>query len=150
MPASNGGTTVPLDLALFPLTIGGAGFIYTFDVTNFNDSVSGGFYNWKLEDVIAGRTPTVNRVIISVRDLGVATITVTLSGIDQNTQQPISNSVPLTIGTVGASNKLITYLPGISLTAQNLQLSITRAANVGPVSITKVRMEGRVETTPYG
>jgi hypothetical protein len=149
MAASNGGTIAPLNLALFPLTNSSeVSFIYIFDPTNFNDAVSGSFYIYKTEDIICGRTGTINRVIISYRDLGVATITVVLAG--TNDQQAIvSSTEPMTIGTVAASKAIVTQIIGISLTAQNLSLSITRDPNAGPVSITKVRMEGRVETTVY-
>jgi hypothetical protein len=150
MPASNGGTAAPLNLLLYPVTglPPEATFFYTFDPTNFNDPLSSSFYSLKIEDVIAGRTPTISRVIISYRDLGVATFTVTLSGTDDS-GAAINSSTPVTIGSVAAPGIIKTVLPGIALTAQNLQLSVTRAANGGPVSITKVRMEGRVEMTVY-
>jgi hypothetical protein len=146
MPPSNGGTTKPLNLALYPTSLNTN--FFKFDMTNFNDAVSGAFYIFKTEDVICGRTGTISRVIISYRDLGVATITIVLVG--TNDQQAIvSSSEPMTIGTVAASKAIVTQIMGISLTAQNLSLSITRDPNAGPVSITKVRMEGRVETTVY-
>jgi hypothetical protein len=146
MPPSNGGTTKPLNLALYPTSLNTN--FFKFDMTNFNDTVSGAFYIFKTEDVICGRTGTISRVIISYRDLGVATITIVLVG--TNDQQAIvSSSEPMTIGTVAASKAIVTQIIGISLTAQNLSLSITRDPNAGPVSITKVRMEGRVETTVY-
>jgi hypothetical protein len=53
------------------------------------------------------------------------------------------------IGSVAATRKLYTVLVGLELSAMNLQLSISRAANAGPVSIVKVRLEGRVEMTAY-
>jgi len=156
MPASVGGTTAPLYLALFPLSWNpGAGvnfYFSTLDPTNFNDPNEGSFYNWKVEDILAGRTPTCLCAILTYRDLGVATLTCTLSGYDQNAKVPVSVSQTITIGTVAATGILCTTTPdvlGISLTAMNLQFSVTRAANGGPVSIVKVRLEGRVETTPY-
>ncbi len=152
MPASVGGTPAPLYLALFPLEWNpGAGLSFyfsTFDPTNFNDPNMGSFYNWKVEDVLAGRTPTINRVIISYRDLGVATITVTLTGTDDSAAV-VTSTQGITIGTVAASGRICSQVVGISLTGQNLQLSVQRAAGAGPVSITKVRMEGRVELTVY-
>ncbi len=98
--------------------------------------------------MLAGRTPTISRVIISYRNLGVATITVTLTGTDDS-GEVVTSTQEITIGTVGASGRITTILTGIALTAQNLQLTVTRAAGAGPVSITKVRMEGRVEITVY-
>lgn len=151
------GTATPLDLLLIPATLFAGGFqgvMYTFDPTNFNDAASGSFYDWKIEDVIAGRIPTINRVIISYRDLGVASILVNLSGVtgpqDPNQpNSPVNQSTTLTIGTASARGVICTVIWGITLSAANLQLSVVRAANAGPVSITKVRLEGKVETTTY-
>jgi hypothetical protein len=144
---SNGGVTSLLNIPLYPMA-GPLTALYKFDPTNFNDVASGSFYNWKVEDVIAGRTPTISRVIISYRDLGVASLFVHLSGttdagkaVNASQTVPIGNTVPLNI--------ILTTVVGISLTGQNLQLSVVRAANAGPISITKVRLEGRVETTVY-
>lgn len=154
MPASNGGTATALNLALYPVDAISGVYFYVFDPTNFNDPNAGSFYDWKVEDVIAGRTPTINRVIISYRDLGVASLFVNLSGVigPQDPNQPntpVNASTTLTIGTVAATGVICTAIWGITLTAANLQLSVVRAANAGPVSITKVRMEGKVETTTY-
>jgi hypothetical protein len=50
------------------------------------------------------------------------------------------------LGTAAASGVIITTVfAQIAFTAQNLQLSVSRAANAGTMSITKVRMEGQVE-----
>jgi hypothetical protein len=154
MPASNGGTSAPLNLFLIPVTdnthiINVNGLMFTFDTTNFNSVLEPSFYNYKVEEIIAGRTPSCTRQIITYRDLGVATITCTLSGYDQNQQATVSNPETFAIGTVGASGKLCSIVRGLSLTAQNLQYNITRQANAGPVSIIKVRLEGRVEASAY-
>jgi IPT/TIG domain-containing protein len=146
---SNGGFGGSLNLFLIPAEdANGAAVIWTLDPTNFNDAFSNSFYRWKVEDVIAGRIPTISRVIISYRDLGLATINVTLNGTNDQ-GQAVSNTVPVIIGNIVPLGIILTTLVGISLSAQNLQLSISRDANAGPVSITKVRMEGRVETTVY-
>jgi hypothetical protein len=156
MPASNGGTNAPLNLLLIPVSVIGVPFVtrgsmQTFDPTNFNDPSEPSSYFYKVEEVAAGRTPTCSRQIIMYRDLGVATITATLTGYNQNVSDttPTTNSETFTIGTVAATQKLCTIVRGLSLTAQNLQYSIARGANAGPVSIVKVRLEGRVEMTAY-
>jgi len=146
---SNGGMPGPLNLLLIPAQNFNTPVMWTLDPTNFNDPSNGGFYNWKVEDVIAGRTPTCNRIVITYRDLGVAIITATLSGVDQNTKKVVTNSQVVTLGTAAASGKLVTQIVNMSLTAQNLQFSVTRAANAGPASIVKVLLEGRVEKTAY-
>jgi len=151
--SSNGGTDSPLRLALYPVSAMNGSFLsgdlYFFDVSNFNDPDTGSFYFWKVEEIIPGRTPTCNRQMITYRDLGVVNVTFTLSGYDQNTQAPVSESSPQTLGTVAATGKLCTLVLGLSLTAQNLQFSVGRAANAGPLSVVKVRLEGEVETTAY-
>jgi hypothetical protein len=123
--------------------------VFQFDVTNFNDANSPSFYFWKVEEIIAGRTPTCNRQMITYRDLGVVTATFTLSGYDQSAQTPVLQQSTQTLGTVAATQKLCTLLLGMTLTAQNLQFSVARAANAGPLSIARVRLEGEVERTAY-
>jgi hypothetical protein len=154
MPASNGGTNAPLNLLLIPASQIGFPFItdgrmFTFDPTNFNDPSEPSSYSWKVEEVAAGRTPTCSRQMIMYRDLGAATITASISGYDQNAQTPLTASETFSIGTVAATQKLCTIVRGLTLTAQNLQYSVVRSANAGPVSIVKVRLEGRVEMTAY-
>jgi hypothetical protein len=145
---SNGGMLAPLNILAIPCTLFLNPVVLTLDPTNFDDQANGSTYSWKVEDVIAGRQPTINRVIISYRDLGVATITVTLSGNDDSGNALSINQVA-TIGTVAGSKKILSVVLGLALTAQNLQLNVTRPPAGGPVSITKVRMEGKVEMTTY-
>jgi hypothetical protein len=151
-PPSNGGTFAQLNLMLFPLLSQYPGTsnlaLYTLDPTNFDDQNVGSYYNWKVEDVIAGRTPTISRVILSYRDLGLATIAVSLFGTN-DAGQSVSNSQIVNIGNAVPLNIILTQLIGLELAGQNLQLFISRAPGAGPVSITKVRLEGRVEKTPY-
>lgn len=142
---SNGGTTEPLGLALFPATQGIVGTIYKLDPVNFNDPNSPSHYNFKVEDVLCGRNPTINRLFISHHDLGLANIVVTISG-NNDSREVVSNSFPMVLGTALATGKIVTSVwDQISMTGQNLQLSIYRAAGAGPVSITKIRIEGTVE-----
>jgi hypothetical protein len=145
---SNGGTQQPLNLFL----ILGMNFlnpaIWTLDPTNSDDAGIGGFYFWKVEDVIAGRTPTISRIIVSYRNLGVATFTLTLTGTDDS-GNTVLNSTPVTVGTSKASGRICSKVIGLALTGQNLQVSVSRDPGSGPLSITKLRMEGRVETTVY-
>ena len=146
---SNGGTAAPIGLLLIPAQQFNTQVVLTFDTNNFNDPSSESFYFWKVEEVIAGRTPSCTRQIIQYRDLGVATVTFTLSGYDQNTQAPTSTSFPATIGTVAATGKIATLILGMNLTAQNLQFSMERDPGAGPVSLVSVELMGRVERTAY-
>jgi hypothetical protein len=147
MPASNGGIPGPLGVVLFPIYVSATGmaFMYTLDPTNFNDLNSASAYTWKQEDVICGRQPTINRIYVSHRDLGIAKINVFIAGNNDAGALEV-NSTPMTLGTVAASGRIITTVwDQVNLTAQNLQLAISRDAGSGPVSITKVRLEGAVE-----
>jgi len=146
--ASNGGINAPLNLWILPTFV--PGDFFTLDVSDFNDPLKPSFYTWKIEDIIAGRTGTINRLIVSYKDLGEVTVQWTLSGTN-DAGEVVSNSTgDYVMGSVAADGKIKTCLPGISLTAQNLQLRVDRAADAGPLCITKIRMEGRVETTKYG
>ena len=128
--------------------------LLTFDTTNYDDPAIGGFYNYKIEEVIPGRTPSCTRQIITYRDLGIAKITGTLLGTlspvgSANTPTATSNSETFQIGTAGATNKIFTITRGLSLSAQNLQYTISRNPGDGPVSIIRTRLEGAIETEPY-
>lgn len=151
MPASNGGTALPLSLALYPVA-GSTGnpIFYFFDTTNFNDPNVGGFYFWKVEPIIEGRTPTCNKQIITYRDLGQVSVTCILSGFDQNAQSTVMVSQSVKLGTVAATGKVCTTPPSLlalNLSAMNLQFNVVRTAGAGPLSIIKVRLEGTVEFT---
>jgi hypothetical protein len=145
---SNGGTLSPLNLFLIPAQDFLDSVMWTLDPTNFDDPGLGGFYFWKTEDVIAGRIPKVSRVIISYRDIGVATFTITITGTNEE-GKVVSNTTSTTVGTTSQSGKIATKIVGLLLRAQNLQVSISRNPGSGPLSITKVRLEGAVETTAY-
>lgn len=155
MPGSNGGTANRLSLALYPIGLNSGTALFIFDPTNFNDPNSPSSYAWKMEDVIPGRIPTVNNIIVTYRDLGIVTVVFTLTGVVGSTDptqaaQIVSNNTgPVRLGTVAASGRLCTSILGLNLTASNLQLSVSRAANAGPLSIAKIRLEGRVEKQEY-
>lgn len=124
---------------------GAAGTIDTFNSTNFNDPLQGSSYSYRVEDVFPNRVPTVRRVALTYRDLGTATITLTLTGTDDN-QTVQTASATVTIGNAVPTNVLMVKLVDIELTAFRPQLTISRAANGGPMSITRATMMGQVET----
>jgi hypothetical protein len=151
MAASNGGYTAQLGVALYPVCTqaNNVGVFYYYNTANFNDTLSSGFYDYKVEDVICGRTPTARRVFVSYRDLGVATVTLYITATN-DLQQVVSTNVTLIIGNTVPTNVIMTKESGIpALTGQNFQVSWMRLPNGGPVSITKVRIEGTVEKTEY-
>jgi len=120
-------------------------FLGFYDVTNFNDGIDGSSYSYRQEDVSADAVPTVHRVWITYRDLGLAKFTLTLSGTNDNAQV-VSQSVTVQIGNALPTNALITTAVGLELTAFRPQLTISRNPGDGPISIVRVRLEGETET----
>lgn len=157
---SNGGVSTTSRLTLYPeiaLANGpfaaGVGFYAFNPAAGYNDLNASSYYSFKVEDVAAGRTPTIGRVIVTYRDLGQVTAVFTLTGTQDNqvvgglTGQGSMQTV--TLGNLLATGKLMTKFVDIHLTAQNIQLTVTRAAGAGPLSIAKVVMCGRVEAQEY-
>jgi hypothetical protein len=157
LPAqSNGGVATTSRVTLYPMQnvdTGQIGF-YAFDPAGgFNDLIASSFYAFKVEDVLQGRTPTISRVIVTYRDLGLVTVVFTLTGtLDNQVVGGLTGNGSMqsvVMGNILATGKLMTIIVGITLTAQNIQLMITRAAGAGPLSIVKVLLCGRVEDQAY-
>jgi hypothetical protein len=123
---------------------GGNAYIGAFSASNYNDVQDASFYFWRQEDIIVGRVPTIRRLILLYRDLGVATITIGVQGVDDNNAQQISQQ-QVTIGTTAATGLICTKLVDTQLTAYRPQAFLLRAANAGPVSIVSLTMVGEVE-----
>ncbi len=119
-------------------------YIGIFDPTSFDDPVDGTSYAYRQEDVMPARVPTVRRVVLTYRDLGVAHITVTVQGINDNGNTVVS-SVPKTIGTKAATGLLMTAFCDVQLTAFRPQIVVSRPAGGGPLSIVRATMVGEVE-----
>src|SRR6266404_5193402 len=119
----------------------GASFVSVFDPSSFDDSDDASSYSYKAEDVIVGRVPTVRRVVLVYRDLGIATITVTISGVNDS-DNAVSVSATTKIGTSGATGKQLTEFVDVTATCFRPQLTISRAAGAGPVSIVSASMIG--------
>ena len=150
---SNGGLSTPLNILLFPAPFFSEQVVGMLDTTNFNDESNGSFYSYKVEEVIAGATISCTRQLITYRDLGLCTLTATLSGTMSpvgaaNTPFGISQSETFVIGTPEITGRLFTIIRGLALTGQDLQYTITRQPNAGPVSIVKTKLLGKVESTP--
>jgi hypothetical protein len=144
---SNGGVATTSRLTLYPTTNVTTGFVgfNAFDPSaGFNDFVAGGTYSFKVEEVLPGRTPTINSAIIKYRDLGVANFTLVFSGVDEN-QNVQTKNVAISIGTGLVTGRLMTKVFGVGFTAKDIQCSIMRAANSGSISIAKLVLAGRVE-----
>jgi hypothetical protein len=151
MSQSNGGVAINSRLTLFPMQASGnqvAGF-YAFDpASGFNDTTDASSHSYRVEEIIAGRTPTVSRLIVTYRDLGPVIATFSLSG-TTDSQTVVSNSVSLNLGNPIPTGKLMTVVIGLTLTAQNLQLTVSRGAGAGALSLAKVVLCGRVEMVKY-
>lgn len=156
MAQSNGGVSTSSRLTLYPMLNPSTGIVgfYAFDPAGgYNDQNASSFYSFKVEDVIQGRTPTISRLIVTYRDLGQVTAIFFLSGTQDN--QLVGGILGATsaqtkvLGNIAATGELMTTFVDISLTGQNLQLTVLRTAGAGPLSIAKVLMCGRVEQGVY-
>lgn len=157
MPQSNGGVATTARLTLYPMLNPNTGAVafYAFDPAGgYDDPNASSFYNFKVEDVIPGRTPTISRIIVTYRDLGQCTAVFFLTG--TNDAQQVVGGITgngsmqaVSLGNTLATGRLMTKVVGITLTAQNMQLTAIRAAGAGPLSIAKVLMCGRVEMQEY-
>ena len=148
MAQSNGGVSTVSRLTLFPMqeTAGGATGFYAFDPSaGYDESQSGGFYSFKIEEVLPGRTPTIGQAIIKYRDLGVAVLGLMFTGVEDD-QQIVSKTVMTMLGNVVPTNRIMTKIVGVGFTAKDVQLTLQRGAGAGPVSIVKLVLCGRVET----
>lgn len=121
-----------------------ASFLGFFDVSSFDDPKDGSSYSYRVEDTRTDRVPTINRVILTYRDLGLAKLTFTLTGVNDD-GKVVSNSVLVQIGNVVATNALLTKFIDLTLTAFRPQLSVSRLPAGGPVSIIRVVLRGEVE-----
>lgn len=114
-----------------------------YDPASFNDTMDGSSYTYRSEDIIKDCVATVNRVVLTYRDLGAAKITVSISGTNDNSQV-VSASVQVQLGNQVATGALLTRFVDIQLTCFRPQLSLSRAAGAGPVCITGATMRGTV------
>lgn len=120
-----------------------------FDFTSYNDSLATTTYFYRAES-FQGRLPTVRRVIVEYLDLGVATLSISLQGSmgfesNETFQKVTAGPTAISIGTAGATGIIMTAACDIQLTCYNPQLSWSRAANGGPISIVSMTMIGTVE-----
>lgn len=118
--------------------------IAVFDTTDFNDPLDVTYYSYKVEDVTVNRVPTVRRIILSYRDLGVVTIGIFLEGSNDNGQVKRVNT-RATIGNGQPTRRILTAIIDLELTAFRPQLTIVRPSFAGPLSIIAVTILGDVE-----
>jgi hypothetical protein len=147
--SENGGFAATAFFLFVPTTTtAGQSFISIYDPSNFDDPDDASSYSWRAEDIEVARVPTIHRVILVYRDLGLATITVTVSGVNDN-GATVTASKLTKIGSAAASNNLMTAFVDLTVSAFRPQLSISRAAGAGPVSIVSATMVGEVEEVSF-
>jgi hypothetical protein len=150
---SNGGISQLASIAMMVMQNPVTGFCgaYAFDpLFGFNDPLNPSMHSYKVEEVMHGRTPTVTRLLVTYRDLGIVQVVFTFS-FTNDAGQVQSSSINATLGNNPSTNKLLTKMlfPNSAITGQNLQLTINRAANAGPLSIAKITICGKIEKQVY-
>lgn len=146
--SENGGFFASNFYLMLPVQTSDLGLVYVgvFDPTSFNDLTDSSYYAYRQEDVNPNRVPTVRRIILTCRDLGATTITVTVQGVNDSGNQ-VSSSQTVNIGTVAASMLLQTVFVDVQLPCFRPQVTITRAAGAGALSIVRTVMVLEVEDT---
>lgn len=144
--SENGGFVATTYYLFIPVQSSDTGtpYIAIFDPTSFNDLNDDSTYSYRQEDIVPGRVPTVRRIILTYRDIGTCTITVTISGINDN-GSVVSSSAKVSLGTPQASGNLLTKLVDLTFTGYRPQLSYTRTAGNGPLSVVSASMVGTIE-----
>lgn len=142
----NGGFAVTSFILLLPVQDASTGVCYfaILDTSSFDDPNDGSFYAYREEDILPGRVPTVRRVVLVYRDLGLATLTVTVSGTNDN-GQVVSGSTTVQLGNAKPTFELLTRFCDLQVTCYRPQLSYLRQPGGGPISIISATMVGEVE-----
>jgi hypothetical protein len=154
MSFSNGGISQLASIAMMPMQNSATGVcgLFAFDpLFGFNDAVNSSLHSFKLEEIQHGRTPTIARIIVTYRNLGLVTVSFIITGTNDAGEDFLA-TLKATIGSVKPTNRLRTTMfdsnnsqSTLPITGQNLQLTVFRAANAGPLSISKITLAGRVE-----
>lgn len=151
MAQSNGGITQTSRVSAYPMVnvLTGQSGLYAFDAPQggFNDLTNPSNYFYRMEVIVPGKTPTVNSLIVEYRDLGIVGVTFNLTGTNDDQKIVSATSGLIVLGNLIPTVRIMTRNAiGITLSAQNLQLSWTRAAGAGALSICRIIMCGTVES----
>lgn len=144
--SENGGFSATQYFIFVPVQSSSGTYVGIFDITSFDDKNDGSYYFYRVEDTQTGRFPTVRRLFVTYRDIGIVTVTFTVRGID-DTGSIVTSSQIVKLGTASASGNLLSQFVDLTLSAFRPQLSITRAAAAGPLDIVSVTMILEVEET---
>lgn len=117
----------------------------TFDVAQpANDPVNPSSYSWRVEQLKPYRNPTVRKILWTFTDLGQVSVTWKITGVNEQ-QKVVTQSASLGVGNAVPTRAMMTVEVDLNITAMNLQLSVSKAAGDGPLSIVKVVMVGEIE-----
>jgi len=144
---STGGINGTSSLLLVPIYITHLQkFVFaSFDPTNFNCEEDC-FYNFKMEDMKLGRNVDVHKVYLQYRDLGKVTFTVSVSAmlLNRKTNKSTLNNASKDL-ILGTGDGLIhSKFIDLKVQGERPQLSITRKANNGPLSIIAAMLVGNM------
>jgi hypothetical protein len=147
-PSSNGGVFALGQIAVYPClnTVTNQMEYRTFDVTQpQNDPVNPSSYSWRVEQLKAFRNPTVRKIFWTFTDLGQVSVTWSIQGTNElgKVVGPISTGIG--VGNNPATRAILTTEVDLFINAMNLQLSVSKTAGAGPLSVVKVVMVGEVE-----
>lgn len=147
IPASYGGLIPTGQAAFYPCLnlASGLNEYRTFDVTQpQNDPVNPSSYAWRVEQIKSYRNPTIRKLLWTYTDLGQVSVSWMLTGTNEN-GQVVSQTTSLGVGNLVPTYAMMTTEVDINLTAMNLQLSVSKQAGEGPLSVVKIVMVGEVE-----
>ncbi len=139
--SENGGFAATQYFIFVPVSAPTGIYIGIWDVTSLDDPNDGSSYFYRQEEIQTGRFPTVRRVFLVYRDLGVATITVGIRAIDDN-DALVQKTTTVQLGTTAATGNLLSQFVDITVAGFRPQLFIQRAAGAGPLDIVKAVMIG--------
>lgn len=148
-PSSNGGVFALSQVCLYPVLniVTGLMEYRIFDVTiPPNDALNPSSYSWRVEQLASYRNPTVRKLFWTYTDLGQVTAAWTITGTNELGQQVPAQTQTVTVGNLQPTKATMTAEVDFSaFTAMNIQLSVTRAANAGPLSIIAIDLVVEVE-----
>ena len=118
-------------------------YFIMYDPSNFNcedDCV----YNFRLEEVVAGREIDVHKVYLQYKDLGKVTFKVIVSATQYNKalKKETINSKTVVVTVGKGDGKIHSYFVDLKVVGERPQISIFRKGNAGPLSIVKVMLCG--------
>jgi hypothetical protein len=144
--SENGGFAATAFVMFVPVqaSTGGGGYISTFSPVSYDDANDASSYSYRQEDIIPNRVPTVRRIAITYRNIGLATRTITVTAIN-DAGATVTATQTQQIGDTTADSTLRTIFYDLVVTGFRPQLTISRAAGGGPISIIRASMIGEVE-----